>query len=57
MIKPHPYRSEAVDIGGADVVLINNADLRETSNRTCWPVAEAFERDLTEVLRTRFGKA
>ena len=56
MIKPFPYRGDAVDLHGADVVLINNADLRETSNRKCWPVAAAFEERLTEVLKAQFGK-
>ena len=56
MFWPHPTFGDPVDISPDDIVLINNADLRERSNRTCWPVAEAFEAKLFSVVESKFGK-
>ena len=38
-----------------DIFMINSGDLRDSANLVCWPVQEACEQKLTEVLRTRFG--
>jgi hypothetical protein len=38
-----------------EVLLVTNADLRESANVACWPVQEKFERKLHEVLRAQFG--
>jgi hypothetical protein len=39
-----------------EVLLVTNADLRESANRTCWPVEADYEARLEAVLRERFGK-
>jgi hypothetical protein len=38
-----------------EVLLVTNADLRESANVKCWPVQQQFEARLAEVLITRFG--
>ena len=38
-----------------EVLLVTNADLRESANIKCWPVQQQFEARLAEVLITRFG--
>lgn len=37
------------------VVLVTNADLRESANLKCWPVQVRYEEKLAGVLRERFG--
>ena len=37
------------------MLLVTNADLRESANVVCWPVQAKFEHRLQEVLRDRFG--
>jgi hypothetical protein len=44
-----------IGAGQKEVLLVTNADLRESANVTCWPVQNKFERKLQEVLRGRFG--
>jgi len=44
-----------IGVGANEVLLVTNADLRESANVVCWPVQEKFERKLQEVLRDRFG--
>lgn len=44
-----------IGVGANEVLLVTNADLRESANVVCWPVQEKFERRLQEVLRDRFG--
>jgi L-fucose isomerase-like protein len=39
-----------------EVLLVTNADLRESANTKCWPVQQQFESRLQDVLITRFGK-
>ena len=56
MFWPHPIYGEPVDISPTDIVLINNADLRESSNRSCWPAAETFEAKFFSIVESRFGK-
>jgi len=38
-----------------EVLLVTNADLRESANVKCWPVQQQFEARLADVLITRFG--
>jgi L-fucose isomerase-like protein len=46
-----------IGAGEKEVLLVTNADLRESANVACWPVQEKFERKLRDVLHTRFGIA
>ena len=39
-----------------DVYLVTNADLRESSNRKCWPIAAEFELKLQNIVTSRFGR-
>ena len=39
-----------------DVLLLANADLRDEANRVCWPVQQACEHRLAQVLKERFGR-
>jgi hypothetical protein len=45
----------AIDAGQNEVLLVTNADLRESANVACWPVQDKFERKLREVLHSQFG--
>ena len=47
--------AKPVSAGAHEVLLVTNADLRESANVECWPVQAKFEAKLTEVLRTRFN--
>ena len=38
-----------------EVLLVTNADLRESANVECWPVQKRFEQRLSDVLQERFG--
>lgn len=42
-------------VAANEVLLVTNADLRESANTKCWPVQQQFEAKLQEVLITRFG--
>ena len=44
-----------IGVGANEVLLVTNADLRESANVACWPVQEKFEHKLQVVLRDRFG--
>src|SRR5690348_4817236 len=44
-----------ISAGPKEVLLVTNADLRESANVVCWPVQEKFEGKLHEVLRAHFG--
>jgi hypothetical protein len=50
-----PDLGPALGVGPNEVLLVTNADLRESANVQCWPVQERFERKLESVLRERFG--
>jgi len=41
--------------GAGEVLLVTNADLRESANRVCWPVQQKYEALLRDVLERRFG--
>ncbi|MFW5846472.1 MAG: signal transduction protein [Planctomycetota bacterium] len=40
-----------------EIVLVTNADLRESANVTCWPVQQDYEQRLERVLGSRFGRS
>ena len=42
-------------VAANEVLLVTNADLRESANTMCWPVQQQFEAKLQEALITRFG--
>ena len=44
-----------ITAGRNEVLLVTNADLRESANVECWPVQAKFEQKLQEVLSQRFG--
>jgi hypothetical protein len=51
-----PESPAAVPVSRDEVLLATNADLRESANRTCWPVQAKAEAQLCRVLAERFGK-
>ena len=44
-----------ISAGRNEVLLVTNADLRESANVECWPVQEKFEHKLHDVLADKFG--
>jgi L-fucose isomerase-like protein len=44
-----------IQVGDQEVLLVTNADLRESANVQCWPVQAKFEVKLEQALATRFG--
>jgi hypothetical protein len=44
-----------IKAGKQEVLLVTNADLRESANVECWPVQSKFEAKLEHALSTRFG--
>lgn len=50
-----PQAQPRIKAGQGEVLLVTNADLRESANVNCWPVQEKFETKLGTVLRERFG--
>jgi hypothetical protein len=44
-----------ISVGHEEILLVTNADLRESANIECWPVQEKFERKLHDVLGEKFG--
>lgn len=44
-----------ITAGKNEVLLVTNADLRESANVECWPVQAKFEQKLEQVLLQRFG--
>ena len=44
-----------ISAGPNEVLLVTNADLRESANVVCWPVQEKFESKLRDVLQAQFG--
>ena len=40
-----------------EVLLVTNADLRESANTKCWPVQQQFESKLQEVARRPLRQA
>jgi len=50
-----PELRAPVRVAKNEILLVTNADLRESANVNCWPVQQKFEERLTLVLRERFG--
>ncbi len=51
-----PTSAPMLAVAPDEVLLVTNADLRESANRACWPVGLTFETKLSEVLKSRFGR-
>jgi hypothetical protein len=51
LAEPEPL----ISVGKDEVLLVTNADLRESANVECWPVQLHCERKLHAVLREEFG--
>ncbi len=52
-----PESKPMIKAGDKEVLLVTNADLRESANKECWPVQNKFEEKLTQALSSRFGYA
>src|SRR5674476_218273 len=52
-----PIEQPMLRAGSHEVLLVTNADLRESANVQCWPVQEKFETKLRKVLTEQFGIA
>ncbi len=52
-----PESKPMIKAGAKEVLLVTNADLRESANKECWPVQNKFEEKLTQALSSRFGYA
>src|SRR5512133_3602942 len=50
-----PQSRPMIQAGEKEVLLVTNADLRESANVECWPVQNKFEDKLKQALQTRFG--
>jgi hypothetical protein len=50
-----PLERPTVRASNHEVLLVTNADLRESANVQCWPVQEKFEAKLHAVLEDKFG--
>ena len=49
-----PVSKPLIKAGEKEVLLVTNADLRESANKECWPVQNKFEEKLTQALSSRF---
>ncbi len=50
-----PAEQPVLHAGQHEVLLVTNADLRESANVQCWPVQEKFEAMLRQVLQEQCG--
>ena len=50
-----PASKPMIKAGDQEVLLVTNADLRESANKECWPVQNKFEDKLQQALSSRFG--
>ena len=50
-----PESKPLIKAGDQEVLLVTNADLRESANVECWPVQNKFEDKLEQALSSRFG--
>ena len=50
-----PAAKPLIKAGDKEVLLVTNADLRESANVECWPVQNKFESKLDQALSSRFG--
>ncbi|WP_319242661.1 hypothetical protein [uncultured Propionivibrio sp.] len=52
-----PENKPQISAGAKEVLVVTNADLRESANVECWPVQNKFEAKLEKALADRFGIA
>jgi hypothetical protein len=52
-----PHEAPLLHAAHNEVLLVTNADLRESANVQCWPVEEKFERKLQQALSEHFDVA
>ena len=50
-----PESKPLIKAGDKEVLVVTNADLRESANVACWPVQNKFEGKLEKALFSRFG--
>ncbi len=50
-----PDAKPSIRAGDKEVLVVTNADLRESANVQCWPVQSKYEAKLEEALAGRFG--
>lgn len=50
-----PSSRPMISAADKEVLLVTNADLRESANVECWPVQNTFEVKLAQALANRFG--
>ena len=50
-----PAAQPLIKAGDKEVLVVTNADLRESANVACWPVQNKFEDKLEKALAGRFG--
>lgn len=50
-----PESKPLIKAGDKEVLVVTNADLRESANVACWPVQNKFEDKLEKALSSRFG--
>ena len=50
-----PEETPLISPAADEILLVTNADLRESANVECWPVQNRFEARLAQVLQERFG--
>lgn len=50
-----PGQKAKLTVDNKTVVMITNGDLRDSANKKCWPVQDAFEKKFTKVMQDTFG--
>ena len=50
-----PESGALIKAGKNEVLMVTNADLRESANVACWPVEEKYEKKLAAALQEKFG--
>ena len=50
-----PEKKQRTSLGEKEVFVIANGDLRDTANKNCWEVQQAFESKLEAALGEKFG--
>ena len=50
-----PHEAPLLHAAHNEVLLVSNADLRESANVQCWPVEEKFGHNLQQALSEHFG--
>ncbi len=50
-----PESKPLIKADDKEVLVVTNADLRESANVACWPVQNKFEDKLEKALSGRFG--